>query len=205
MIIIIDYGMGNLGSIMNMFKYLNIDAEISNDIKHIKKASKLVLPGVGSFDAAMEKINTSGISKALNELSIEKKIPTLGICLGMQLLTNGSEEGSLPGLGWIDADTKAFPKNDKFKIPHVGWNLAKPIINNEITSDLEGKSRFYFVHSFYVDVKNDKNTLMKTSYGIDFDSGIFKDNIYGFQFHPEKSHKFGMQILKNFAKINVQK
>ena len=199
MISIIDYGMGNLGSIMNMFKYLNIDAKISKDINQIKKASKLVLPGVGSFDAAMKKINSSGISDILHELSIEKKIPTLGICLGMQLLTNGSEEGSLSGLGWIDADTKAFPRDPKFKIPHVGWNQA----NHEITKNLQSDSRFYFVHSFYVDVKNNENSLMTTSYGIDFDSAIYKDNVYGFQFHPEKSHKFGMQILKNFAEINV--
>jgi len=201
MIVIVDYGMGNLGSVLNMCKFLGIEARISDDIETIKNAKKIILPGVGSFDAAMERIKLKGMQEILNKKALEEKVPFLGICLGMQLLTNGSQEGELPGLGWIDAETIKFPKNLEIKVPHVGWNEAKPVKTDLMVHGLAEDSRFYFVHSYFVKTNHISNSLMKTNYGLTFDSAISKDNIYGFQFHPEKSHKYGMEILKNFSKI----
>ena len=201
MIVIIDYGMGNLGSILNMCRFLNIEASIEDDVELIKNAKKIILPGVGSFDTAMERIKKNGLQDVLNKKALEEKIPFLGICLGMQLLTNRSQEGSLPGLGWIDAEAIKFPENRVLKVPHVGWNEAKPGKSDPMVKGLLEDSRFYFVHSYFVKTNNSEHSLMKTNYGITFDSAISKDNIYGFQFHPEKSHKYGMKILKNFSEI----
>ena len=201
MIVIIDYGMGNLGSILNMCRFLNIEASIEDDVESIKNAKKIILPGVGSFDTAMERIKKNGLQDVLNKKALEEKIPFLGICLGMQLLTNRSQEGSLPGLGWIDAEAIKFPENRVLKVPHVGWNEAKPGKSDPMVKGLLEDSRFYFVHSYFVKTNNSEHSLMKTNYGITFDSAISKDNIYGFQFHPEKSHKYGMKILKNFSEI----
>ena len=203
MIVIIDYGMGNLGSILNMCKFLNIEACISDDVESIKNAKKIILPGVGSFDTAMERIKKNGIQEVLNKKALEEKIPFLGICLGMQLLTNSSQEGSLPGLGWIDAEAIKFPESSVLKVPHVGWNEAKPEKIDPMVKGLLEDSRFYFVHSYFVKTNKNENSLMKTKYGVTFDSAISKGNIYGFQFHPEKSHKYGMKILKNFSEINI--
>ena len=203
MIIIIDYGMGNLGSILNMYKYLDVEAKISSDLDEIRKASKIILPGVGSFDAAMERLKQNGIDDILNRVVFEGNTPLMGICLGMQLLTKRSDEGNLNGLGWIDAETVSFPQSSEFKVPHVGWNVSNPNSDNKIISNLYENPRYYFVHSYYVQTKKEENSLMKAKYGITFDSAIVKDNIFGFQFHPEKSHKFGMQILKNFSECNV--
>ena len=203
MIVIIDYGMGNLGSILNMCRFLNIEASIEDDVESIKNAKKIILPGVGSFDTAMERIKKNGLQDVLNKKALEEKIPFLGICLGMQLLTNRSQEGSLPGLGWIDAEAIKFPENRVLKVPHVGWNEAKPGKSDPMVKGLLEDSRFYFVHSYFVKTNNSEHSLMKTNYGITFDSAISKDNIYGFQFHPEKSHKYGMKILKNFSEINI--
>ena len=203
MIVIVDYGMGNLGSVENMFKKIGVKAIISSDLNLISKCSKLVLPGVGSFDSAMKKISSSGLLNILNNKAIIEKVPVLGICLGMQLLTNSSEEGIQPGLKWIDAETLAFkgrvPEN--FKIPHMGWNFVDFQTNNKILQEYERGSKFYFVHSYFVKVKNESNSLMSTNYGLNFDSAIVRENIFGVQFHPEKSHKFGMQFFKNFAKL----
>ena len=203
MIVIVDYGMGNLGSVENMFKKIGVKAIISSDLNLISKCSKLVLPGVGSFDSAMKKISSSGLLNILNNKAIVEKVPVLGICLGMQLLTNSSEEGIQPGLKWIDAETLAFkgrvPEN--FKIPHMGWNFVDFQNNNKILQEYERGVKFYFVHSYFVKVKNESNSLMSTNYGLNFDSAIVRENIFGVQFHPEKSHKFGMQFFKNFAKL----
>ena len=203
MITIIDYGMGNLGSVLNMFKKVGAQAKITSDPEEIKKASKILLPGVGAFDTAMQCINDSGLKDVLFDKALIEKVPVLGICLGMQLLTNASEEGKLPGLGWIDGQTFSFKNkiNDVLKIPHMGWNVAEIQQQNEITKGYKGEIRFYFVHSYYVEVVNQKHSLMKTNYGVTFDSAIVKDNIFGAQFHPEKSHIFGMHLFKNFAKI----
>lgn len=203
MIIIVDYGMGNLGSVLNMFKKINIESKISSDINEIKKATKLLLPGVGSFDTAMRQIETSGIRNVLDQKALVDKIPILGICLGMQLLTNSSEEGKLPGLGWIEAETISFKNriDSKLKVPHMGWNTVNFDKKNKLLDGFKDEVRFYFVHSYYVKVKNQENSLMTTNYGITFNSAIVKGNIYGAQFHPEKSHKFGMKLLENFSKI----
>ncbi|MCD6068698.1 MAG: wbuY [Bacteroidetes bacterium] len=203
MITIINYGMGNLGSIVNMFKKIGVEAKVTGDIKEIEQADKILLPGVGAFDAAMSRIKANGLTEVLNYKATEQKVPVLGICLGMQLLTDSSEEGMLPGLGWIPAKTIKFnfTKESGLKVPHMGWNMVKENRPSQLTKDFEEESRFYFVHSYYVKCENDENSVLKTNYGLEFDSAIQKDNIYGAQFHPEKSHKFGMKLLKNFDAI----
>lgn len=210
MITIVDYGMGNLGSIYNMFvKKIKVNCKITSDLDEIGNATKLLLPGVGSFDKAMSRINEGGFKEVLDKKALEEKVPVLGICLGMQLLTKGSEEGILPGLGWIDAQTKkfSFEKSQKLKVPHMGWNEVMGRNDSKLTKGLfditliKENPRFYFVHSYYVEVENQENSMLKTCYGHSFDSAIYRDNIYGAQFHPEKSHKFGIQLFKNFAEL----
>ncbi len=202
MITIVDYGMGNLGSIQNMFKRIKVESEITGEVDQIAKAKKLLLPGVGAFDAAMQKIAESGIQEVLNHKATIEKIPVMGICLGMQLLTRSSEEGKLPGLGWGQADTCRFrPEDPSLKVPHMGWNLVHIQNESPLISDLPSEPRFYFVHSFFVRCDQPSDVLTTTHYGIDFHSIIQHDNIFGAQFHPEKSHKFGMKILENFSKI----
>jgi glutamine amidotransferase len=201
MIVIIDYGMGNLGSVLNMFKKIGVAAMISSDLDVIDKAPKLLLPGVGSFNSAMKRINDSGMLGVLNQKVLVEKIPVLGICLGMQLLTNFSEEGKLSGLCWIDAETLRFPNNSSLKIPHMGWNRVLEATPSELTKNLPSEARFYFVHSYYVKVRDEADSILKCTHGIEFDAAIQHENIYGAQFHPEKSHKFGMRLFNNFAKI----
>lgn len=203
MVTIVDYGMGNLGSIFNMFKKIGVPSKITSNKSEIEKAEKILLPGVGSFDAAMNKINELDFKELLNYKALEEKIPVLGICLGMQLLTNSSEEGILPGLGWIPAETLKFKfeKEQNLKIPHMGWNLVEKNRDSKLTEGFIDETRFYFVHSYYVKCQYDSNSILKTTYGLTFDSAIQNENIYGAQFHPEKSHKFGMNLLMNFSKI----
>jgi glutamine amidotransferase len=203
LIVIIDYGIGNLGSIFNMFKKIKVETKITGDINEIKKASKILLPGVGAFDNAMKKINELNIKEVLTYKALTEKVPFLGICLGMQILTNCSEEGELPGFGWIDAETKKFnfEYDSGLKVPHMGWNSVIKSNECELTRNLPEAPRFYFVHSYYVKVNDEKNSIFKTNYGLTFDSAIQKDNIFGAQFHPEKSHKFGMKFLENFASL----
>jgi len=202
MITIVDYGMGNLGSIQNMFKRVGVETRISSDLIEISKSSKIVLPGVGSFDAAMSKISQDGMREVLDRLALVDKIPILGICLGMQLLTRSSEEGKLAGLNWIPADTKRIPAKCGLKIPHMGWNIVKPSTPSKLVEGFGSEDvRFYFVHSYAVSVDDESHSILKTDYGIEFDSAIQKDNIYGVQFHPEKSHRFGKKIFSNFVSI----
>ena len=205
MITIIDYEMGNVGSIANMLKYIGVESTIESDPDKIKNASKILLPGVGSFDTAIKKIKEKNLLEVLNEKALKEQVPVLGICLGMQLLTNGSEEGKENGLGWIPAKTIAFKDriDNALKIPHMGWNLVKKAQETSLTKDFEQfeESRFYFVHSYFVEVEEEQNSILKTDYGVEFDSAIAKDNIFGAQFHPEKSHKFGMKLFENFARL----
>lgn len=201
MITIVDYGMGNLGSIQNMFRRAGAKAVISGDPAVVADAEKILLPGVGAFDNAMQRIDEAGLRTVLDRKALVEKVPVLGICLGMQLLTRSSEEGVLPGLCWIPGATKRFPKQDVLKVPHMGWNVALPNTPSRLTAQVGDEPRYYFVHSYCVHVDDPAHSLMKTYYGIDFDSAIGHKNIYGVQFHPEKSHRFGMQIMKNFAEL----
>jgi glutamine amidotransferase len=198
MITIIDYGMGNIGSIVNMLKKLGIKAQTSSLLEEVLSAEKLILPGVGAFDNAMEKLNGLGFSKVICNKAAEG-IPILGICLGMQLLGTSSEEGMMPGLNLIPAKIRKFQSIDKLRVPHMGWNLVDPV-DPELYRNLE-QNKFYFVHSYYFDPDEDKDIAGTTNYGIRFTSSVRRGNIWGVQFHPEKSHKFGMQFLRNFNEI----
>ena len=202
MIQIIDYGLGNTGSIFNMLKKIGVESEIVDNPIKLNDGSKYILPGVGSFDNGMKLLKNNNWIEKLNELIILKKNPILGICLGMQLMTKSSEEGIIPGLSWIDADVKKFSfKDNNLKIPHMGWNNVNPIKNNKLFYKLNNQSRFYHVHSYYVLLNDSSNEIALTNYSKEFTSSFQKDNIFGVQFHPEKSHKYGMQLLSNFSKI----
>ena len=201
MIAIVDYGMGNLGSIQNMFKRIGAAARVTGDPTVLADARKILLPGVGAFDSAMQRIADAGLREVLDRKALQERVPTLGICLGMQLLTRGSEEGQLPGLGWIAASTKRFPAIAGLKVPHMGWNLVTPTQPSPLTDGLPAESRFYFVLSYYVQVDDPADSLLRTHYGIDFDAAVAHGNIYGAQFHPEKSHNFGLQLLANSASL----
>lgn len=197
MIVVIDYGMGNLGSIVNMVKKVGYKCHITSDLEEIKKATKLILPGVGSFDNGMKKLKELGMINILNQKVLVEKTPILGICLGMQLMTKSSEEGSMTGLGWIDAVSKRFV-SDTLKIPHMGWNIVKHQKSSCLFDECESEKRFYFVHSYCVSCNHKEDILTITNYTHDFISSFKKNNIIGVQFHPEKSHKFGMNLIKNF-------
>lgn len=201
MITIVDYGMGNHGSVVNMLRRIDVDSIVTSDPEQIAKASKVLLPGVGAFDAAMKRIAAAGIRDILDEKALHQRVPVLGICLGMQLLTRRSEEGTQQGLGWIRADTLQIPKDMSLKTPHMGWNVARQTYPSPLTESLGEESRFYFVHSYYVRTDLPQNTVLMTRYGVDFASAVQCENIMGVQFHPEKSHRFGMQLLRNFAAL----
>lgn len=202
MITVVDYGMGNMGSMLNMLKRIGVKAAVEAAPEAIRSASRLILPGVGAFDAAMRRINAiPGLREVLDQKALSERVPVLGVCLGMQLLTHSSEEGELPGLGWIPGTTRRFPRSDGLKVPHMGWNIAKPTTPSRLTAGVGAESRYYFVHSYFVAVDNPNHSVMRSHYGLDFDSAIGTSNIFGVQFHPEKSHRFGMQILKNFAEL----
>ncbi|GAA4321347.1 imidazole glycerol phosphate synthase subunit HisH [Flaviaesturariibacter amylovorans] len=198
---IVDYGLGNLGSVLNMFKKIGAPAQITADPDVLAKAEKVLLPGVGAFDAAMERLNGTPLREVLDHKALVEKVPTLGICLGMQLLTKGSEEGVLPGLGWIPAFTHRFPPAEGLKVPHMGWNGVKPATPSPLTAGFDPEYRFYFVHSYYVKAEDRRNAILETTHGVTFDSALQQGNIFGAQFHPEKSHRFGMQLFKNFAAL----
>lgn len=202
-ITIIDYDMGNLGSVANMIKKIGGKTVISRDKKIIEKAGKLILPGVGAFDSGIRNLTKFDLIEVLTKKVIFQKTPILGICLGMQLFSKESEEGTLSGLSWINAKTIyfRFDKSANFRIPHMGWNdidlRKKSILFKNMPKDL----RFYFIHSYHVHCFNDADIVSTTNYGVDFVSAISHENIFGTQFHPEKSHQFGMQLMKNFLEF----
>ncbi len=200
MIVIIDYNMGNPGSIDNMIKKIGYESVITHDIEIIKVAKKIILPGVGSFDKGIENLKNLNLWDILNYKAIKEKTPILGICLGMQLMTKKSEEGHEEGFGWIDAETLKFRfEGNHLKIPHMGWNSIKIMKATNLFKNMEDdENRFYFVHSYYVKCNNKVDVLTLTYYGYDFVSSFEKENIIGVQFHPEKSHKYGLALLKNF-------
>ena len=200
MVVIIDYQAGNIGSIQNMLQRIGVESEITSHKDVISNASHLILPGVGAFDYGMQKLKELELVDLLKSKSLEQKVPTLGICLGAQLMCLGSEEGSLPGLGWIDAQVKRFPsiKNgSRYKVPHMGWDPVRPMKSSLLIDSLV-EPRFYFVHSYFIDCNNAEDKLLQNEYSIVFDSAYEKGNIMGVQFHPEKSHRFGKQLLQNF-------
>jgi glutamine amidotransferase len=201
MITIIDYKTGNLGSIQNILKRIGEDSVVTSDYDEIARATKLILPGVGAFDTGMRNLTSLNLIDILNKKVIEEKIPVLGICLGMQLLSKNSEEGSLPGLGWIDASTVRFKFEDstEYKIPHMGWNFIRQHKTGKLFDNMYPDSRFYFVHSYFFRANDPEDVLTSTTYEIEFTSAIERGNILGVQFHPEKSHKFGMKLLRNFV------
>ena len=197
-IAIVDYELGNLGSIENMIKKIGHQALITRKHEDILNADKIILPGVGAFDNGMKNLQNYNLVNVLNEAK-EKNTHILGICLGMQLMTNSSEEGNLKGLGWINAEVKGFSFHDRvLKVPHMGWNIVKPAKASAIFSGFKEEVRAYFVHSYFAVCKNDNDVLSTTEYGAEFASAFLYNNVVGMQFHPEKSHKFGMQLLHNF-------
>ena len=201
MIAIIDYGVGNSASIKNMLNRIGCESIITNKASDLESADKLILPGVGAFDAAMNKLEATGLVQVMAEQIQTYEKPLLGICLGMQLLCRGSEEGQKKGLGYIAGDVKRFELPEPFKVPHMGWNYVEisAYPANRLCAGLLEKSRFYFVHSYYVQVDDPHLAILKCDYGVTFTAAFAHDNIYGCQFHPEKSHKYGMKLLENFA------
>jgi glutamine amidotransferase len=200
--IIVDYKLGNPKSIENMLAYLGIESRISANHADIASAERLILPGVGHFQHGMEQLEQLGFVDVFKKEVLENMKPILGICLGMQLLTKHSEEGNLAGLGFIDAQTKKFELQDAtLKVPHMGWNAVEFKKDSPMNAGVSINPRYYFVHSYFVDCTNQDDILCTTQYGQEFVSGFQHENIFGLQFHPEKSHKFGMELLANFCKI----
>lgn len=204
MITIINYGLGNIFAFVNVYKRLNIPVTIASRKEELKNVGKIILPGVGAFDHAMTLLQKSGMKDSLDELVLQKKIPVLGICVGMQILARSSEEGKLPGLGWIDAVVKKFDASliiHKTRLPHMGWNTINPINSERLLNNLNDSSRFYFLHSYYFLCHDSNNEIAKTEYGLSFCSSVRYGNIYGVQFHPEKSHENGILLLNNFSNL----
>ena len=197
MIVVIDYEMGNVGSITNMVKKIGYDCVVSSSQDVISEASKLILPGVGAYDKGVNNLEDKGLFEFLNSLVVHDKKPILGICLGMQLMTHRREEGSKTGFGWLDAETVKF-SDQKLVVPHMGWNYVTIENSSMLCEGLDQNSRFYFVHSYKVVCRESSDIVLKTFYGEPFCSAFQKENIFGVQFHPEKSHSFGLKLLSNF-------
>jgi glutamine amidotransferase len=204
MISIIDYGLGNVLAFKNVFSRLNVPVAVAVSAADLAGATRLILPGVGSFDHAMTQFDGSGMRQEVERLVLEKRIPILGVCVGMQMLAKSSEEGRLAGLGWIDAEVKKFDSAQMppgTHLPHMGWNDVVPVANQPLFSGLEEGARFYFLHSYYFECNDQMDVLATSDYGPQFCSATRRGNIYGVQFHPEKSHHFGNQLLKNFSEL----
>ncbi|WP_417558998.1 imidazole glycerol phosphate synthase subunit HisH [Mesoflavibacter zeaxanthinifaciens] len=205
MITIVDYGSGNINAITNIYELLKIPFSIASKPSELELAEKIILPGVGSFDYCMAKLNNSGLKDVLNKRVLKDKVPVLGICIGLHIMALNSEEGELPGLGWIEGIVKRFDETkliEKPKIPHMGWNSIKVESIPKLFKDINQDQGFYFIHSYYIDVKNKENIMTTTNYGSNFVSSVTSSsNIYAVQFHPEKSHSNGMKLLKNFSDL----
>ena len=200
MITIIDFGLGNIHAIASAYNFLNIPIKIASSATDLKDAEKLILPGVGAFDWAMTRLNDSGMCEVLDELVLDKHIPILGFCVGMQMMASRSEEGNMPGLGWLQAEIVRFQPDQisRLPLPHMGWNDVKFISNEPLFAGIVNP-RFYFLHSYHYVTLQKSQILATTDYGGEFNSIVSNGHIFGVQFHPEKSHKWGVQLLKNFA------
>jgi imidazole glycerol-phosphate synthase subunit HisH len=204
MIGIINYGLGNINAFANIYNKLGIPHKVVYEPRCLKKITKIILPGVGSFDYAMSKLKASGMQDSLNDIVFKHSIPVLGICVGMQMLACSSDEGNQPGLSWIDGKVKKlnFLSSKGFAVlPHMGWNNLKLLKNNALLNNIDCNASFYFLHSYYFDCREAKNVVAVTEYNADFACVVNHKNIYGVQFHPEKSHSWGERLLKNFAEI----
>jgi glutamine amidotransferase len=204
MITIVDYGLGNIRAFLNVYHRLNIEAKTATTATALADASKVILPGVGSFDDAMARLAQSGMREALDDLALRQRVPILGVCVGMQMLGHGSDEGQLPGLGWIDGRVKTLesrPSADAMPVPHMGWNDVHPVVKSRLFDELDSGARFYFLHSYYFVCERDEDQLAVANYGADFACAVHADNIFGVQFHPEKSHHYGARLLQNFAEM----
>ncbi|HEX7690353.1 MAG TPA: imidazole glycerol phosphate synthase subunit HisH [Burkholderiaceae bacterium] len=204
MIRIVDYGVGNIQAFMTMFKRLGIDATRARTANELEGATRLILPGVGTFDRAMTLLNESGMRPRLEEMVLESKVPTLGVCVGMQMLAAGSDEGSLPGLNWIPGRVRALaghPRSAHLPMPHMGWNDVHVRADHKLFTGFEPQPRFYFLHSYYFDAADSSDVAATAEYGHHFDCVVSRGHIHGVQCHPEKSHHFGAQLLKNFAML----
>ena len=204
MITLIDYGVGNINAFVNVYKRVDVPVKIAKTTHDLEEAQKIILPGVGHFDYAMSKLNDSGMREKLDDLVLNQKIPVIGICVGMQMMANHSDEGKLEGLKWIDASVKKFDEtkiNQVTRLPHMGWNDVKPVKDLELFRGLENDAIFYFLHSYYFECSNPSDIMAVSNYGMEFTSAAHHNNIYGIQFHPEKSHHYGEILLHNFAKL----
>lgn len=204
MIAIIDYGLGNVMAFANIYKNLDIPFKIAKNKADLKDISKIILPGVGAFDHAMESLQNSGMREVIDELVLEKKVPVIGICVGMQMLAQSSDEGALSGLGWINAKVKKFDSSTLDKnspLPHMGWNSINIAHENALLEHIDNEARFYFLHSYYFECHDKQDSVATAFYGDDFTCIVNKENIYGVQFHPEKSHHNGIQLLENFGRL----
>jgi len=204
MIAIVDYGLGNVRAFANVYHKLNIPVIIAKRNDELEEATKIILPGVGAFDHAMQQLNDSGMREGLDRKVLIDRVPVIGICVGMQMLACSSEEGLLPGLGWIEGIVKKFilPSGlSIMRIPHMGWNTINPINTNSLLMGMDQESRFYFLHSYYFKCSNPSDVIAVTDYGGEFDSAVNFNNVFGVQFHPEKSHGWGVRLLENFAKL----
>ena len=204
MICVVDYGLGNVQAFLNMFKLLGIEAKRAKTSADLTGASKIILPGVGAFDHAIELLNRSGMRETLDSFILKDKLPVLGVCVGMQILAAGSDEGNLPGLGWIPGKVCAFRSNehsDGLSVPHMGWNDVQPVMHHPLFVGLEADARFYFLHSYYFKCDISQHVAATSSYGSDFSCAVSSGNVHGVQFHPEKSHHFGIRLLKNFVEL----
>jgi glutamine amidotransferase len=204
MITIIDYGLGNVLAFVNVYKRENIPVKVARTAADLVGATRLILPGVGSFDHAMVQLTQSGMRAPLEAMVVQDKVPVMGICVGMQMLADGSDEGTEPGLGWVPGRVRKFDPSHLpagTLLPHMGWNDVHPTSPDGLFRELEQNARFYFLHSYYFECADGADALARTDYGPEFSCAVRRDNVYGVQFHPEKSHHFGARLLSNFASI----
>lgn len=204
MIHIVDYGLGNIQAFLTSFQRLGVDAVRAQTAADLEGATKLILPGVGAFDHAMDLLNQSGMRTTLDSLVLQQRVPVLGICVGMQMMADSSEEGHLPGLGWVPGVVRSFTSDSAFPglpLPHMGWNDVQSQAQQPLFAGMEADARFYFLHSYFFASKSPEHVAAVASYGVDFSCAVASGNVYGVQFHPEKSHHYGTRLLKNFADL----